>query len=54
MSTLLQVKKQLAILDTECNFLKNLIENMNRDAYLMASNQRMSEKGENKDEDTMI
>jgi hypothetical protein len=39
MSTLVQVKQQLAILEAECNFLKNLVENLNKDAQSVASNQ---------------
>jgi hypothetical protein len=51
MNTLLQVKQQLAILKTKCNFLKNLVENLNKDAHSMTSNQRI---WENKDDNTMI
>jgi hypothetical protein len=33
MNTLLQVKQQLTILEAECNILKNLVENLNKDAH---------------------
>jgi len=39
MSTLVRDKQQLAILEEDCNFLKNLVENLNRDAKFVASNQ---------------
>jgi hypothetical protein len=51
MNTLLQDKQQLVILETKCNFLKNLVESMNKDTHSMASNQRISKQGENKDEE---
>jgi hypothetical protein len=39
MNTLLQVK-QLVICEIEHNFLKNIVEIMNKDAHSMTSNQR--------------
>jgi len=38
MSTLMQVKQQLVILDIECNLLKYMVENLNKETQLMASN----------------
>jgi hypothetical protein len=35
MNTLLRVKQQLAILETKCNLLKNMIEFMNNDVLLI-------------------
>ena len=35
MNTLLWVKEQLAILETECNLLKNMVEAMNKDVILI-------------------
>ena len=39
MNTLLQFKQQLAILEIECNLLKNMVEAMNKDVLLITFDQ---------------
>lgn len=56
MSILVQVKHQLVILEAECNMIKNLMENLHKDAQSGASNQGLSVnpgQGEQKEEDTV-